>query len=223
MGRFNVIDNNVIDKQGILNILKNFIFGNASVEIYDQNKTYNTADKAFIIDATTGDIKVVTARENNVTGPYNPEKWSDMTLADTIGSGLDDIVVISAIEPTNKITQLWLTPDEYSTHYITMPDEPVIPDEPDEPISTMSLIFTNSAIPIVEDADTSAELDSLDIGDIVLDWEGEGTMVVQGLTDIESDHEMLIDEQEDISVDEDKPDKTDPHLLWVDTDITDDI
>lgn len=223
MGRYSVIDNNILDKQGILNLLKNFIFGNSPVEIYDQNKTYNINDKAFIIDTTTGDIKVVTAIDNGVTGPYDPTKWDDMTLVDAIGTGLDDVVVISETEPDNKIVQIWLTPNEYSEHYITVPDPP--PTPPDIPgeneSSVVNLLFTNKAVPIVDDADT-ADLNYLDAGDIVFDWEGDGDVVISGLTSVDSKEVITIDEQEDILVDDDPPTNTDHAILWVDTDLSDD-
>ena len=223
MGRYTVIDNNIIDKQGILNIIKNFIFGTASVEIYDQNKTYNSGDKAFVIDALSGDIKVVTAIENGITGTYNPEKWNDMTLADTIGTGLDDVIVISESEPTARMAQIWLTPNEYSTHYINAPNSSVDPDVPpiDPNVRGRVMLFTNSAVPIVEDT-TTANLTHLDIGDIVFDWEGENTLSIEGLTDIYNDETIIVDEQDDIVVDDDNPGSSHYSSVWFDTDLTDD-
>ena len=218
MGRFTVIDNNIIDKQGILNLLKNFIFGNASVEIYDQNKVYNSGDKSFVIDGNTGDIKVVTATENNVTGIYDPSKWNDMTLADTIGSGLDDVLVISDQEPTERITQIWLMPESYSTHYITVPE---IPDEPEENPEGIALLFMDG-IPIVEDTNT-ADLTTLDVGDMVFDIEDISTLSIDNLIDIKNADNVVIDEQDDILIHDDPPPSTDTStILWVDTDLTDD-
>lgn len=219
MGRFTVVDNNILDRQGILNLLKNFIFGNTTISIYDQNKVYNSGDKAFIIDASTGDIEVVTATENGVTGPYNPNKWTNMTLADTIGSGLDDVVVISPSYPTEEMTQIWLTPNEYSYHSIEVPDQPT----PPEPItgSSINLLFTN-AFPITEEAEYDGNLSSLNFGDIVIDWEDGRSLDVDGLTNIDSNVVMLLDEQDDISVSPTKPDEADPSIIWIDTDLTDD-
>lgn len=214
MGRFSVIDNNIIDKQGIVNLLKNFIFGNSSVEIYDQNKVYNSGDKAFVFDIATGDIKVVTATEDNVTGQYDVSKWNDMTLADTIGSGLDDVLVISDKEPTERITQIWLMPESYSTHYITAPE---VPEEESE---GTALLFMGG-IPFVEDTDT-ADLSDLDVGGMVFDVEGVGTLTVDGLTDIKNSNDLIIDEQGDVLVHDDPPKETDKPILWMDTDLTDD-
>ena len=220
MGRYSVIDNNIIDKQGILNILKNFIFGSTNVEIYDQNKTYNSGDKAFVIDASTGDIKVVTATEDGVTGPYNPNNWNDMTLADTIGNGLDDVVVISETEPTERMTQIWLTPKEYSTHYIDVPNSSVEPDIPDNTKGSI-MLFSNDSVPMVEDTNT-ADLNYLDIGDIVFDWEGGSTLTVDGLTNIQTINTILVDDQEDIEVNKIIPDNNDPSHVWFDIDLSDD-
>ena len=218
MGRFTVIDSNILDKQGILNLLKNFIFGNSQIEIYDRDKVYNKGDKVYVIDSITGDIKVVTAIADGITGPYDSNKWNDMTLTDSIERGLDDVIVISPTEPTSRLVQMWLTPDSYSTHLIAAPI--VIPDIDDEE-NGVNIVFINGAIPIVEDADT-AELDYLEIGDIVFDWEGEGDIVIPGMTDINTDSELIVDEQEDVEVSDDAPALSHHAFIWIDTDLTDD-
>lgn len=232
MGKYRVIDNNILDKQGILNLLKNFIFGDSDVEIYDQNRIYNIGDKAFIIDTITGETTVVTATVNNVTGEYNPEKWTNATLANSVG-GADKVVVISEYRPVEPVTKLWLTPDEFSTHYIaipgykpgTEPDEPDIPVDPDPPVidtNGIILLFTDDGIPIVEDTG-NANLSHLVSGDIVFDIEGEGVVNIEGLTSLDTDIRVIVDEQEDVSVNPNKPHEDEPIILWIDTDLSDDI
>ena len=232
MGRYHVIDNNILDKQGILNLLRNFIFGNSDIEIYDQKRLYKAGDKAFIIDTETGDIKVVTATQNNITGEYDPNKWSKTTLSDTVG-GADKVVVISEYRPVETVTKLWLTPDEFSTHYIaipgykpgTEPDDPDIPVDPDDPVidtNGIILIFENDEIPIVEDT-SSAELGHLQSGEIVFDIEGEGIVSIEGLTSLDTDIRIVVDEQEDVSVNPNQPSDDEPIILWIDTDLSDDI
>lgn len=231
MGRFKVIDNNMLDKQGILNLLKHFIFGNHDISIYDQNKIYNAGDKSFIIDTTTGDITVVTASDDNITGPYDESKWNTITLADTVGSGADKVVVISQYRPRELITKIWLTPDEFSTHYIAMPGykpgtEPDNPDDPNPPIidpneNGIILLFHEDEIPIVNDTGT-ADLAHLDIGELVFDIEGESIITVDGLTDIDTDVRIIVDEQGDVSVNNTKPGE-EKIVLWIDTDLSDDI
>ena len=217
MGRFTVIDSNIIDKQGILNLLKNFIFGNSQIEIYDQDKIYNKGDKVYVIDSATGDIKVVTAIADGITGPYNSNKWNDMTLTDSIERGLDDVIVISPSEPTSRLVQMWLTPNGYSTHLIPAPIEiPVVDDE-----NSVNIVFINGAIPIVEDVN-NADLDYLSIGDLVFDWEGEGEIVIPGVSDIESGSELIVDEQDDVEVSDDEPGASNVAFIWIDTDLTDD-
>lgn len=235
MGRYRVIDNNIIDRQGILNLLKNFIFGSSDVEIYDRNRKYKIGDKAFIIDTTTGDIKVVTANQNNVTGEYDPSKWVNATLSDSIG-GSDKVIVISKYRPREMITKLWLTPDEFGTHYIAMPGyqpgtepepdepggDPIIPPDPPIVDNDDGLIFISNEIPIVDDTNT-AELGHLISGDIVLDIEGEGIMNIEGLTSLVNGFNLIIDEQEDVLVSPNEPINDDRIILWIDTDLSDDI
>ena len=225
MGKYRVIDNNILDKQGILNLLKNFIFGSSDVEIYDRNRKYKIGDKAFIIDTITGNIKVVTAKQNNITGDYDPTKWVNATLADTVG-GADKVVVISPYRPTDKV----ITPDEFNTHYIAMPgykpgDEPDEPDTPvDPPIADdgSGLVFLGNEIPMVDDINI-ADLAHLVSGDIVIDIENQGMLNVNGLTSMSNGFTLIIDEQEDVSVSSTEPTDEESIILWIDTDLSDDI
>ena len=234
MGKFSVIDNNILDKQGILNLLKQFIFGNSDIELYDQDKVYKFGDKSYIIDTLTGDINVITATSDNVTGEYDPTKWNNITLADTVGGGTDKVVVISEYRPRDRVTKLWLTPDEFSSHYIAIPgykpgtDDPEYPPiDPDDPsvdpnTEGIILLFTTNDIPIVDDTNT-ADLSHIETGEIVFDIEGEGVMSVHGLTNIQGKNEFVIDEQEDIHVNANEPDTDKYAILWIDTDLSDDI
>jgi len=232
MGRFSVIDNNILDRQGILNLLKNFIFGSGDISIYDQNKIYNTGDKSFIIDTDNNEIRVVTATDDYVTGPYDESKWNKTTLSDTVGAGADKVVVISEYRPREPITKLWLTPDEFSSHYITIPGykpgtepdiPPVDPDDPINPDTTTGIIllFDQSEIPIVEDTG-SADLSNLVMGGLVFDIEDEGIMSIEGLTSIDGGEQIVIDEQKDVSVNKSNPTSNEV-ILWIDTDLSDDI
>ena len=225
MGRFNVIDSNILDKQGILNLLRQFIFGNADISIYDQDRVYSRGDKAFIINPATGDIQVVISDKDNVTGPFDETKWKNITLSDTIGSGADKAVIISEYRPTDPVTKIWLTPDEFSTHYITIPGEKPEVEEPDEPITPDTtrgsiMLFHEEAIPMVEDTDT-ADLGHLSIGDLVFDIEGVSNVSVEGLTYINENDEIIIDEQRDVDVGDNTP-TLEVSGIWVDTDLSDD-
>ena len=215
MAGYNVVDSNILDKQGILNILRHFIFGDSEIELYDQGKVYNTGDIAYIIDSKTGSVKIITALTNDITGPFDNNKWDYSTLTDTINKGIEDTVVIQYHEPTRKHVQIWLTPDSYSSHYIPWPESesPSIPDD-----GMMNIIFIDNAVPMVDDVE-SANLDYLDIGDLIFDWEGEGEYVLE---DTDDDDVIYIDEQNDIEISDDKPEPTNPAILWIDTDLTDD-
>lgn len=228
MGRFSVIDSNILDKQGILNLLRQFIFGNSDIGIYDQDRVYKRGDKTFIIDTTTGDIQVVTAIKDNVTGPFDDSVWNNITLSDTIGSGADKVIVISKYRPRDPITRLWLTPDEFSTHYIMIPGYEPDPDDPDEPeIPTddtpgIILTFDEFRIPLVDDTAT-ADLSHLVAGDIVFDIESIGVMSVDGLTNIDEEGQIVIDEQADVGISANSANISNNSVLWIDTDLSDDI
>lgn len=215
MASYNVVDSNILDKQGILNILRHFIFGESDIELYDQGKVYDTGDIAYIIDSKTGSVKIITALSNGITGPFNPDKWDYSTLTDAINKGIEDTVVIQYYEPKRQHVQIWLTPDSYSSHYIPWPEEEVPPIPED---GRMDIVFLNNAVPMVDDAD-SINLDHLDIGDLVFDWEGEGDYIIE---DTDEDDILYIDEQEDIEISSDKPEPSNPAFLWIDTDLTDD-
>ena len=80
----------------------------------------------------------------------------------------------------------------------------------------MNLLFDTSAIPTVDDTD-SIDLSYLNPGDIVFDNEGETTSSIEGVTDIETNVNLTIDEQSDIVINDIEPDENDPALLWADT------
>ena len=205
---------NIQDRQSLLNLLKEYIFGNAPIEKYDPDKVYKKGDIVYIVDDLTGKITFIQAPTDGITGPYNPGDWEVKDIDAAINAAITDIIILSTYKPTQKINRLWVQPIEYGEH--TLP-EPVPVYDGDK----YSMFFTGE-IPIVEEIDNKLD-SSLVKGDIVLDTEGNYSMEVdQDVIDMFRDGGLFtIDEQEDIDVSATKP--TDNRAIaWFDTDITDD-
>lgn len=214
MNKYKVIDNNILDKQSILNVLRSFIFGNEEIQKYDENKIYNTNDKVYIIDKFTGKVQVVRAITNDITGEYNPEYWVEITLGDLFEAELDSSVIISNLEPVAPSVQMWFEPKSYSEYYLDTPE----PEIPPVNMRRMNLIFTDDSVPMVEDTD-SIDLPEIDVGDVVFDHEGER---VYDTGELPTTNEQAVDEQEDILISDTPPSISDPAYIWGDTDLTDD-
>jgi len=216
MASYKIISNNIVDKQSALNLLRSFVFGNEKIEEFDPNREYNTGDKAFITDKSTGKIKIIIAVKNGIKGPYNSANWNNYTFSDNVMNNLQRVVSISATEPSDKNIQVWVAPVRYTTHKLP---ETVSPTDGADAIN---VVFTMNGIPIVDDTSTS-DLSDLSTGDVVFDYEGESTVSSsQTVTDFNTAPQLIIDEQKDLCVSDDH-DKghTDPAILWLDTDITD--
>lgn len=202
------------DRTSVLNLLKEYLFGNTNIDKYDPNKVYNTGDITYIIDELTGKIIFIQAPNNGITGPYNPSDWEVKDIDTAIDSAINDVIILSTYKPTQKNNRVWIQPIQYGSH--TLP-EPVPVYDGDK----FSMLFTGE-IPIVEEIDGSVD-SSLSQGDIVLDTEGEYSMEVdQNVIDMFRDGGLFtIDEQEDVDVSEVKP-TDDRAFVWFDTDVTDD-
>lgn len=202
------------DRESLLNLLKEYIFGNTAIEKYDPNKVYNTGDVVYIIDELTGKITFIQAPTDGITGPYNPDDWEVKDIDAAIDAAITDVIILSTYQPTQKINRLWIQPIEYGFH--TLP-EPIPTYDGDK----FSMLFAGE-IPIVEEIDSTLDSSLVD-GDIVLDTEGEYSMEVdQDTIDKFRDGGLItIDEQEDVDVSETEP-SGDRALAWFDTDITDD-
>lgn len=217
MGKYILVDNNTRDKQSILNILRSFVFSDKSINIYDPNKVYNKNDQAYYIDEKTGNIVVITANTNNITGPLNLRYWSSSSLSTTISNNMDKLVYIGPRQPTDQNVKIWVAPLSYRTH--TLP-EPYDPGETD--LDKLTVIFTDGEIPIIDDPNT--ELDANFFG-IIIDREGVTSYTEDSETtdSFDAAGTIIVDEQEDIHVGDNAPTLTDPALLWADTEPTDDI
>jgi len=201
------------ERESLLNLLKTYLFGNGDVEKYDPNKVYNAGDVVYIVDELTGKITIIQAPTDGITGPYNPDDWDVKDIDNAINTAINDLIMFSTYQPSEKINKLWIQPIEYGDHLLP---EPIPLYDGDK----YSMVFTGE-IPIVEDV--SADLNNtLTQGDIVLDTEGDYSMEIdQDIIDMFRDGGLFtIDEQEDVAVSNDKP--TDGRAItWFDTDITD--
>jgi len=215
MGNYNVIGNNSNDKHSLLNILKNFIFDNATLEIHSETKVYNTNDIAYIINEE-GLIQIIIAKIDNISGRYIPEQWSTMTLSDKIHKDTKDIAVISKTKPINPNVRIWAEPITTSFHDIPTAGE-IENDENIVDVLQLTL-DTNGDIPVVDDI-YSIDLSALEAGDIVIDTENEPTNMN---IDVNIKNNSTIDSQDDILVSDNPPKADDSEFVWVDTDVSDD-
>lgn len=213
MASYSFVSNNNIDRSSAANLLRNFLFGNSSIELYNPTNVYRRGDYVYTIDEKTGNIHVYEAQESNITGPFDKSKWVSKSATDIVLS-YSDIIVQSPSEPTASTVKLWFMPIGYSIHDIPDAYVPPLGDR-------ISIVFTGE-IPIVEDTST-ADLSNLVDGDIVIDWEGDGEYVSGTDTDFADVTHLYVDEQDDVLVGDNPPMNNNPAFLWVDTNLTDDV
>ena len=69
------------DSVNINQLIISTLFGSLLPEIYDEDKVYNKGDSVIIIDEN-GKYKLVTITKDNVSGPYDPDIWHDVSFTD---------------------------------------------------------------------------------------------------------------------------------------------
>ena len=69
------------DSVNVNQLIISTLFGNILPELYDENKVYNKGDVVIVTDEN-GKYKLVTIMKDNVTGPYNPEEWFEVSFTD---------------------------------------------------------------------------------------------------------------------------------------------
>ena len=72
-----VVNDEVINSY---NLILNALFGGKIPEIYDENKVYNKGD--IVIIQQDGIFKVVTVAKDGVTGPVDPDNFTDIIITD---------------------------------------------------------------------------------------------------------------------------------------------
>lgn len=72
-----VVNNDVINS---FNLILNVLFGGKIPEIYDENKIYNKGD--IVIIKENGIYKLVTVNKDGVTGPLDPDNFTDIIITD---------------------------------------------------------------------------------------------------------------------------------------------
>ena len=69
------------DSIKINQLILSTLFGNTMPEIYNETKIYNKGDTVLVLQED-GTYKLVTITKDNITGPYDPEEWSDVSFTD---------------------------------------------------------------------------------------------------------------------------------------------
>lgn len=199
------------DVESILNLLRVYIFGEDGISKYDPNQSYQKGDKCYIVDAD-GKIKFLSCIKET-TGPFDSSCWEIYTLVDKLSDDLSKLIIVSTYQPTEEVNKLWIQPIKYGDYILP---EPIPEYEGDK----YTLLFTGE-IPVVEEIDTGLT-NSLDTGDIIIDLEGEYEAATDAILEQFKDSGMyIVDEQEDVSVSDDKPGSSDPYFVWFDIDPSD--
>ena len=69
------------DSININQLILSTLFGNTMPEIYNETKIYNKGDTVLVLQED-GTYKLVTITKDNITGPYDPEEWTDVSFTD---------------------------------------------------------------------------------------------------------------------------------------------
>ena len=74
---------------------------------YDPNKIYNTGDKCVYV-TDTGEILIIVACENNITGTFDPMKWEEWNIMDELQGLYEDYIICSWSRPAFRRNKVWL-------------------------------------------------------------------------------------------------------------------
>lgn len=99
-----------------IELVSNYLFGDRTIELFDENKLYNKGDVVLFIDEDGNKI-LRQPIKNNVTGEYNPELWEKITISELINIDRRNKEIIQvAVRPPKSINNMiWVNPLEYSS------------------------------------------------------------------------------------------------------------
>lgn len=215
MSGYKIVGNNINDKKGILNLLKEYVFGSDNLKEFNENTRYNKGD-IVIYKTYYDDYKILTANEDGIKGPFISSQWTSVNLQEIMSIGFDENIIISEYKPNNSITHLWFQPIKTRTVLLREPEEKYVDPIPDD-INSVGLVINNNVIPIVDNVET-ADLSYLNAGDLVI----EAVNYSEGnIDESEIDMDVEIQTRHDYVVSDDTPSEIHP-FLWIDTDTTDD-
>ena len=77
------------------------------LDVYDENRTYNSGDKIpYITDS--GELIIIVCIHNDVTGPFDPLHWEQWNVMDELQGLYDDYVIASWNMPSLRRNKVWL-------------------------------------------------------------------------------------------------------------------
>lgn len=74
---------------------------------YDPNKMYNKEDKCLHM-TDEGEIIVIVAMDNHVTGEFDPSKWHEWSAIDTTSRLYDDYDILAYKKPKLHMNKVWI-------------------------------------------------------------------------------------------------------------------
>lgn len=194
----------------LLQLLNSYVFGDKQIRPYDESVTYHTGDMILITNEESGKIEIYQATTDNMSGPFDPNAWSNAVVSDVVSNSVDEVVMISPIQPTSKNNFVWYQPLQYKTG--TLPEIEV------ENIEELVSIFSMDAFPIVDEMVPENE----EVG-LFFDIEGMSDATTDMTEEQFSDSTVKhLDESDDVVI-SDEPSYDHETIIWGDTDLTDNI
>lgn len=218
----------------LLELLSTYVFGDMSIQKYDPNKIYNKGDLIAYINPITNRVEILQCLFDNVTGPFERDKWSEsISLKNVINvmEDIDKMIIVSRYKPVDedisKRAKLWyqcirdLGYIEYPWDDLIKPVEPF--PEPD-PTLPVRLDFYGRTFPLTGDEpdnpDTKMYFD--ENGNLVMDASLFGEIVDGGSRAIAYDdmfpegETFLIKRNNELHIGEDEPTDTNA-VAWFKT------
>lgn len=100
-----------------MELVSNYLFGDRTIELFDENRIYNKGDVVLFVDED-GNKVLRQPIVNNVTGEYNSELWEKITISELINIDRrnKEIIEINVRQPKSINNMIWVNPLEYSTN-----------------------------------------------------------------------------------------------------------
>lgn len=89
----------------LLELLSTYVFGDMSIQKYDPNKIYNKGDLIAYINPITNRVEILQCLFDNVTGPFERDKWSEsISLKNVINvmEDIDKMIIVSRYKPVDE-------------------------------------------------------------------------------------------------------------------------
>lgn len=201
----------------LLQLLKNYIFGDKPVEEYSSSNVYNEGD-LILYRKDDGTTVVLKSLEDDVTGPFDETKWDEKSISETISNiSLDKLCMISLVQPDDKSNIVWLYPiDKYEVSNLPTASQAIMEEFGKDIDFTKFTVLFSEDFPVAEDEEVE---DDTDIK-LYFDPEGEGASIDSVEETFADSYKYKVDEQEDILVAGEAPAKFSIGQLLFDTDLS---